>query len=78
MAGAGEPGLQQRRVGGHGHERQADRHREQAELPEIGFALRRLAPPLRQTDREADEGQQADAQMNEPVGAAAPAISRCA
>ena len=57
MPAAGEPGLQQRRIGGNGDERQADRPREHAELPEIRLALRRLAPPLRQTDRQKDEGQ---------------------
>ena len=58
MAGAGEPGLQQRRVGGDGHERQADRHREHGELPQIGLARRRVAAAGRHADGQADHGQQ--------------------
>ena len=65
MAASGKPRLQQRRVGGHRHERQPDRSREHAELPEIGLALRRLAPARRQADRQADDGEQAHAEMDD-------------
>jgi hypothetical protein len=44
MAGAHEPGLQQRVVGGEREERQADRDQEQAEQPERVARGRRIAP----------------------------------
>ena len=44
MAGADEPGLQQRIVGGEREERQPDRHREQAEQPERIARGRRHRP----------------------------------
>ena len=53
VAGAREPGLQQRRVGGDGDERQADRHGEETELPQGRIAERRLAPRLRAVRRAA-------------------------
>jgi len=43
MAGADEPGLQQRIVGGEREERQADRDHEQTEQPERIARRRRLA-----------------------------------
>ncbi len=54
MAGAHEPGLQQRVVGGQRKERQADRHREEAEQPEFGAGTWRLAPALRDRQRQAE------------------------
>ena len=79
MAGAREPGLQQRRVGGHRQERQADRHGEQADLPEVGLARRRLAPAARQPDRQAHQGDRAHAQVDDPVVCAGTlAIRKCA
>ena len=65
MPGAGEPGLQEGSVGRHREERQADRHGEEPDLPQIGLARRRLTPAGRQTDGQRDERQQADAQMDQ-------------
>src|SRR6185295_18436259 len=67
VAGARKPCLQQRRVGGDGDERHPDGYGEQAELPEIGVACRRLTPRLRQSDGKHDEGQQSYAEMHEAV-----------
>ncbi len=64
MAASGEPRLQQRRVGRHRHERQPDRDRKQAELPQVGLALRRIAEPARHADRQADDGQQAYSEVD--------------
>ena len=52
MAGADEPGLQQRIVGGEREERQPDRDREQAEQPERIARGRRLAPAARDRQRQ--------------------------
>ena len=60
MAGANEPGLQQRIVGRQRKERQPDRDREQAEQPERVARGRRLAPPAcdRQRQRQQRDHQQ--------------------
>ena len=66
MPSAGEPGLQQRRVGRDGEKRQAYGDREQAELPQVGLAGRRLAPGGGQADRQRQQRQQANAKMDGP------------
>ena len=52
VAGADEPGLQQRIVGGEREERQPDRHRKQAQQPERIARIRRIAPPARDRQRQ--------------------------
>ena len=52
VAGADEPGLQQRIVGGEREERQPDRHHEQAEQPERVARGRRIAPGARDRQRQ--------------------------
>ena len=52
MAGADEPGLQQRIVGGEREERQPDRHRKQAKQPERIARGRRIAPTARDRQRQ--------------------------
>jgi hypothetical protein len=52
MPGAHEPRLQQRIVGRKREERQADRHREQAEQPDRIVAGRRFAPARRNRQRQ--------------------------
>ena len=52
MAGAHEPGLQQRIIGGERKERQADRDGEQPQQPERVTRGRRLAPGARDRERQ--------------------------
>ena len=70
MAGADEPGLQQRIVGGEREERQPDRDREQAEQPERIARSRRLAPAAGDRQRQRQQRQR-------PAAPDAPRPERC-
>ncbi len=64
MAGANEPGLQQRIVRRQREERQPDRDREQAEQPERIARRRRLAPAARDRQRQRQYGDRQQQQMH--------------
>src|SRR5262245_53219316 len=64
MRRAGEPGLEERGIGGNGDEREANGHREQAELPEIRITRRRLSPARRNGDRKGEERQSRESKMH--------------
>ena len=71
MSAAREPGLQQRRIGGDGEERQPDRGRQQAQQPERRTVARRVAEALRNADRQRREGEreQRDMRHHDMAGA---------